>query len=223
MSTSIHLLSILLALTQIKNNVSQAPKRVVSVVHVAHHVPGRMRLKVLGVPADPDFFSSLKQVISGLEGVESVRVNASSSSIVIDYSPADTVFHFRLRDDPNVNAWMSLQGEDALLASIDVAVANGSYYLAKQSRLAEGLVAGAEELDFRLRRASDGYVDLKLLLPLLFAVATSMRQARGTGTPMWLSLGTFAFNSFLSLHRERIGAPVIKIISTGLSRARSKK
>jgi copper chaperone CopZ len=176
-----------------------------------------MRLKVLGVPTDPEFFATVKQIIAGLEGVESVRVNAASSSIVIDYSPADTVFHFRLQDDPNVNAWMSLDGDDALLAGIDVAVATGAHYLAKQSRLAESLVAGAEELDFRLRRASDGYVDLKL-----FAAATSMRQARGTGTPMWLSLGTFAFNSFLTLHRERIGAPVIKIVSTGLSHARTK-
>lgn len=183
-----------------------------------------MRLKVLGVPADPEFFATVKHIISGLEGVESVRVNATSSSIVIDYNPADTVFHFRLQDDPSVNAWMSLQGDDALLAGIDVAVASGaSYYLAKQSRLAETLVAGAEELDFRLRQASDGYVDLKLLLPLLFAAATSMRQARGTGTPMWLSLGTFAFNSFLSLHRERIGAPVIKLVSTGLAHARNKR
>lgn len=200
-----------------------ATARAVSKVRIAHHVPGRMRLKVLGVPGDPEFFAVVKRIISGLEGVESVRVNARSSSIVIDYSPADTVFHFRLQDDPNVNAWMSLQGDDALLAGIDVAVASGAYYMAKQSRLAESLVAGAEELDFRLRQASDGYVDLKLLLPLLFAAATSMRQARGTGTPMWLSLGTFAFNSFLSLHRERIGAPVIKLVSTGLAYARNKR
>jgi hypothetical protein len=202
--------------------VPHASPRALSKVRIAHHVPGRMRLKVLGVPTDPEFFATVKQIIAGLEGVESVRVNATSSSIVIDYSPADTVFHFRLQDDPNVNAWMNLDGDDALLAGIDVAVATGAHYLAKQSRLAESLVAGAEELDFRLRRASDGYVDLKLLLPLLFAAATSMRQARGTGTPMWLSLGTFAFNSFLSLHRERIGTPVIKIVSTGLSHARAK-
>jgi copper chaperone CopZ len=186
-------------------------------------MPGRMRLKVLGVPTEPEFFATVKKVISGLDGVQSVSVNASSSSIVIDYSPADSVFHFRLQNDPNVNAWMTLQGEDALLAGVDVAVATGSRYLAKQSRLAESLVSGAEELDFRLRRASDGYVDLKLLVPLLFAAATSMRQARGRGTPMWLSLGTFAFNSFLSLHRERIGAPVIKILSSGLSHARTKR
>jgi copper chaperone CopZ len=173
-----------------------------------------MRLKVLGVPAEQEFFAAVKEVIASLEGVESVRVNAASSSIVIDYSPIDTVFHFRLKDDPTVNSWLRLEGEDALLAGIDQAVASGSHYLAGHSRLAEGIVNSAEQLDAELRHISDGYLDLKLLLPLAFAAATSMRQARGRGTPMWMSLGTFAFNSFLSLHRQRINAPVVKIVST---------
>jgi hypothetical protein len=181
-----------------------------------------MRLKVLGASADQDFFATVKSVIAGLQGVQSVRVNTASSSIVIDYSPADTVFHFRLQDDPDVNTWLSLEGDDALLAGIDEAVSASSHYVGRHSRLAEGLVSGAEELDSRLRQVSDGYLDLKLLLPLAFAAATSMRQAHGRGTPMWLSLGTFAFNSFVSLHRQRINAPVVKIVSTGRPHARTK-
>lgn len=188
---------------------------------IAHHLPGRMRLKVLGVPAEHEFFAAVKEVIASLEGVERVRVNAASSSIVIDYSPADTVFHFRLHDDPSVNAWLQLEGEDALLAGIDQAVATGSHYLPGHSRLAETLVNSAEQLDAQLRELSDGYLDLKLLLPLAFAAATSMRQARGRGTPMWLSLSTFAFNSFLSLHRQRINAPVVQIVSTPAPHART--
>jgi hypothetical protein len=179
-----------------------------------------MRLKVMGASADQDFFASVKNVIAGLQGVECVRVNAASSSIVIDYSPADTVFHFRLKDDPDVNTWLSLEGDDALLAGIDEAVS--SHYMGRHSRLAEGLVSSAEQLDSKLRQVSDGYLDLKLLLPLAFAAATSMRQAHGRGTPMWLSLGTFAFNSFISLHRQRINAPIVKIVSTGRPHARTK-
>jgi hypothetical protein len=185
-------------------------------------MPGRMRLKVLGAPAAPDFFATVKKLIAGLQGVQAVRVNAASSSIVIDYSPADTVFHFRLLDDPDLNNWLSLEGDDALLAGIDEALTTGSHYLTRHSRLAEGIVSSAQQLDSRLRRASDGYLDLKLLLPLAFAAATSMRQARGRGTPMWLTLGTFAFNSFLSLHRQRIDAPVVKIMATGPFHAHTK-
>ena len=180
---------------------------------IAHHVPGRLRLKVLGAPAQREYFAAVKEVISRLEGVDSVRVNASSSSIVIDYSPADTVFHYRLNQDPTLNSWLRLEGEEALLARVDQAMTSGTHYLGLHSRMAEGILSGAEQLDNGLRRASDGYVDLKLLLPMAFALATSMRQARGRGTPMWLSLGTFAFNSFLTLHRERKDAPVVKIMA----------
>ncbi len=180
---------------------------------VAHHVPGRLRLKVLGAPAQSEFFATVKDVIASLQGVDRVRVNVASGSIVIDYSPADTVFHFRLKDDPTVSAWLCLEGEDALLARIDDAVSGGAHYLGTHSRMADSLLTGAEQIDARLRSASDGYLDLKILVPLVFAAATSMRQARGRGTPMWLSLGTFAFNSFMTLHRERTEAPVVKIVA----------
>ena len=200
----------------------QSKTRAARAARIAHHVPGRLRLKVVGAPAQKEYFAAVKEVIASLEGVDSVRVNPASSSIVIDYSPVDTVFHFRLKDDPTVNSWLRLEGEDALLARVDEAVASGPHYLGAHSRMADGILSGAEQLDTRLRRASDGYLDLKLLLPLAFAAATSMRQARGRGTPMWLSLGTFAFNSFLTLHRERTEAPVVKIVSTGAPHAHGK-
>ncbi len=189
---------------------------------VAHHVPGRLRLKVLGAPAQSEFFATVKDVIASLQGVDRVRVNVASGSIVIDYSPADTVFHFRLKDDPTVSAWLRLEGEDALLARIDDAVSGGAHYLGTHSRMADSLLTGAEQIDARLRSASDGYLDLKILVPLVFAAATSMRQARGRGTPMWLSLGTFAFNSFMTLHRERTEAPVVKIVAAGTPHAPPK-
>jgi hypothetical protein len=68
-------------------------------------------------------------------------------------------------------------------------------------------------MDAHLLEFSDGYLDLKLLFPMGVAAVTSLHKARGRGTPMWLSLGTFAFNAFLTLHRQRIDAPTIQILS----------
>jgi hypothetical protein len=181
---------------------------------VVHHVPGRMRIRVMGVRgSEIEFFAAVQRVIGGLQGVQSVRVNPASSSIVIGYRPSDTVFHLRLQDDPTVNSWLRLDGEDALLAEIDEAVTAGTRYLRSHSRLAEAIVSAAEDLDSNLRRVSDGYLDLKVLLPLGVAAASSMHKSRNRGTPMWLTLGTFAFNAFLSLHRHRIDTPMIQIIS----------
>lgn len=182
--------------------------------HIVHHVPGRLRIRVLGVRnTESEFFAAVQNVIGALHGVDSVRVNPASSSIVINYRPSDTVFHFRLQSDPRVNTWLSLEGEDALLAEIDEAVIAGSRYLGSHSRLAEAIVSTAEQLDSGLRYASDGYLDLKVLLPLGVAAATSLHKARGRGTPMWLTLSTFAFNAFLALHRHRMDAPVVQIVS----------
>ena len=178
---------------------------------IVHHVPGRLRLKVLGAPAEAEFFSAVRNVIGALHGVDSVRVNSASASIVIDYRPSDTVFRFRLQEDAGLGSWLLLEGEDALLAEIDEAVTVSARYLQHHSRLAEAIVSTAEQLDTGLRQASDGFLDLKVLLPLGVAAATSLHKARSRGTPMWLTVSTFAFNAFLNLHRNRIGAPVVQI------------
>jgi hypothetical protein len=185
---------------------------------IVHHVAGRMRIKVLGVAGEAEFFAAVQQVIGSLSGVESVRVNPSSSSIVIDYKPADTVFHFRLQQSPEVGSWLSLDGEDALIAAIEESVTVSAHYLEHHSRLAESLVSAVEQLDATLLQASDGYLDLKLLFPMGVTVLTSLHKARGRGTPMWLTLGTFAFNAFLTLHHHRIDSPAIEILSRSARR-----
>lgn len=180
---------------------------------IVHHVPGRLRIKVVGAREETEFFAAVQGVIGTLHGVDSVRVNPASSSIVVDYRPSDTVFHFRLQDDPRVRSWLHLEGEDALLAGIDEAVTAGARYLERHSRLAESIVSSAEHMDSGLRNASGGYLDLKVLFPLGVAAATSLHKARGRGTPMWLTLSTFAFNAFIALHRHRIDAPLVRIVS----------
>lgn len=186
---------------------------------IVHHVPGRLRIKVLGVPGEAEFFTAVQSVIGTLHGVDSVRVNPASSSIVVDYRPSDTIFHFRLQQDTELSSWLCLEGEDALLEEIDEAVTAGARYLQPHSRLAEAIVSTAEQLDSGLRKASEGLLDLKVLLPLGVAAATSLHKSRNRGTPMWLTVSTFAFNAFLSLHRHRIDAPVVRIVSGRKPRA----
>lgn len=173
----------------------------------------------MDVRAEAEFFAAVQRVIGALSGVDSVRVNPSSSSIVVDYRPSDTIFHFRLQEDPEVGSWLSLEGEDALTAAIEEAVTASAHYLEHHSRLAESIVSTAKHLDSNLRKTSDGYLDLKVLLPLGVAVATSLHKARSRGTPMWLTVSTFAFNAFLTLHRHRIDAPVVQIVSRPIRRA----
>jgi hypothetical protein len=185
---------------------------------IVHHVPGRLRIKVEGVRGQTEFFAAVQRAITGLNGVESVHTNATSSSIVVAYEPADTSFHCRMQDDPELGSWLNLDGEEALAAGIDEAVIVGARYLQRHSRLAEVIVSSAEHADANLRKASDGYLDFKVLLPLGMTVVSALHKARNRGTPMWLSVGTFAFNAFLTLHRHRIEAPVVRVLSRRVRR-----
>jgi hypothetical protein len=179
---------------------------------IVHRVPGRVRIKVRGVREDAEFFAVVQQLIAGLTGVESVRVNPTSSSIVVDYQLSDELFHSSLRGDAEVRSWIQLSGEEGLESAMEDVVTEGLRYLENHSRLAESIVVTAEYLDSSLRKASDGLLDLKVLLPLGVVAATTLTKARGRGTPMWITLGSFAFNAFLTLHRRRIDRPPVHIV-----------
>jgi copper chaperone CopZ len=179
--------------------------------NIVHHVPGRLRIKVKDAKANVDFFSNIKKVLGILPGVNSVRVNPLSSSIVIDYPASDVAFHLKLLDSPEVKSWLSMDQQDSITAFINQAISKSIPYSEQHSRIAEVIVSVAEQLDIGLRKASNGYLDLKLLLPLGIAVGTSLHKARGRGTPMWITLSTFAFNSFLSMHHQRIDMPIVQI------------
>jgi hypothetical protein len=182
--------------------------------HIAHHVPGRLRIKVAATSGDAEddeaFFDEARRLFARLPGVQDVRASRASRSIVVQYDPTDTRFAERLPREPSISALMHLGGREALVRSIDEAAGAVAHFAQQHhSRLAEAIVSGAEEADAQLRRFSDGYLDLKLLLPLGFAAATTLRKARREGTPMWMTLGTFAFNAFMSLHRNRIDGPTL--------------
>jgi len=181
--------------------------------NIVHHLPGRLRIKVMGTPASPDFYLGLKEAIASVSGVDRVRVNSRSSSIVVDYFAKDIGFHSRLQDDPRVKSRLSVTDLEGLTSVIYEPVTESFVYPEQHSRLAESIVSIVEEIDNKLRQASNGYLDLKVLLPTGIAIATSLNKARAKGTPMWLSLGTFAFNTFLTLHHNRIDMPYVQIFT----------
>jgi len=177
--------------------------------NIVHHVPGRLRIKILGSQASSNFFADIKQAISSIVGVGTVRVNSHSSSIIVHYRSPDVEFKKRLQDDPKVNTWLQLENSLDAEDLIGPTFSLDSINTEQHSRIAESIVSVAEQLDSGLLQASNGYLDFKVLVPLGIAIATSLNRARERGTPMWISLSTFAFNSFLTFHHRRINTPRI--------------
>jgi hypothetical protein len=64
--------------------------RVRAHLKIAHHVPGRIRLRFAPsiLAAVPEIATAKgSDLLDGLRGVENVRVNAAASSLVVTYNP----------------------------------------------------------------------------------------------------------------------------------------
>ena len=192
-----------------------------AVIHgsVVHHVPGRLRIKILNAPVDDHCFKNIEQVIASISGVISVRMNAHSSSIIVDYQQSDSSFYIQLQLDQKLKSCLLLSQHDPLTSPLGDITPPITPYSEQHSRIAEVIVSAAEYVDVGLRQATNGYFDLKVLLPLGIAIGSSLHRSRGRGTPMWITLSTFAFNSFMTLHHQRIDMPIVQIISSPERRA----
>lgn len=73
-------------------------------------------------------------------------------------------------------------------------------FLAAHSELARSVVDETKRLDRAVKRATDNTVDLKVLVPLGLAVVSFLYVGTDISTPLWITLGVFSFNSFVSLH-----------------------
>jgi hypothetical protein len=71
------------------------------------------------------------------------------------------------------------------------------------SQLGRELVTFGRILNREMKLATDGLLDLRLLMPLAAAAASAATGARrpSQGTPPWFNLLVFAFDSFVAFHR----------------------
>ena len=76
------------------------------------------------------------------------------------------------------------------------------------------LVRLFEALNVAVKRNTHNAVDLKLLLPLAAVAIGLLAPNRSKGSPLWLSLATFATNVLLVLHRtEPVRVePVVRVV-----------
>jgi hypothetical protein len=166
---------------------------------IAHHVPGRMRIRVHGAKRNPKLLDHLKSSIYETEGVTRVEANRDTGSLVVHYrheSPkrfvenltelgqSSETFHLDIGEAGQI--WASIEKEANLLAA--------------HSELARSVVNETKRLDVAVKRATDNTVDLKVLVPLGLAAVSLLYVGTDISTPLWLSLGVFSFNSFVSLH-----------------------
>jgi hypothetical protein len=68
--------------------IAEELQRFAACVEIAHHVPGRIRLRLLpGAPARADALSDQAGALGSLPGIRSIRINALARSCTIEYDP----------------------------------------------------------------------------------------------------------------------------------------
>jgi copper chaperone CopZ len=169
---------------------------------VAHHVPGRIRIKIRGAKHNTSLLNEIKQSLLPLDGVRSVDVHPITSSLVIHYGgrkPKE--FRESVSHRGNASGLFNLPppeiGEGGEMYK---ALQEEAELLAAHSRLARSVVDEAKRLDNAVKRATDNELDLKVVVPLGLAIYSAVEFGAEIATPLWVTLGIFAFNSFVALH-----------------------
>ena len=54
-------------------------------IHYMHSIPGRLRVKIPAIKGNPEKARAIQALLSGVEGLESIRANTITGSIVVKY------------------------------------------------------------------------------------------------------------------------------------------
>ncbi len=153
---------------------------------------------------DPQLLRDLQQFVQGLGGVQRVEINPGTGSILVHYAPEShqemrSMIQSMAGDEPTGPAPLPEDGD-----SLAGQVLHEADFLAAHSELARQIVLSMQQVNRQIRRATDNFVDLNVLVPATLAVWAFFSVGVEVSTPLWVSLGIFSFNSFVSLHRPNV-------------------
>ena len=170
---------------------------------VVHHVPGRMRFKVLSAKGNHPLLGQIHEAASQLAGVQRVEVNPITGSVVIEYRVADpSAFVSRMMELGESSGLLSFVlpefGEaERAVATIEA----GAESLAKHSEMYRSILDFLKGLNLEVKRATNNVVDLKFLLPLGLAAYSLFFVSTKESSPLWVTLLVFSIHTFISLHQ----------------------
>jgi hypothetical protein len=169
---------------------------------VAHHVRGRIRVKLPSVRGNVAVLRQVADSLASRDGVHSVECNVQTGSIVVhyDHTHQDSIQQDLQEHGRNSGLFLLAPPEVSEVDQIAESIQREAEFLAEHSEAARKVVDSAKELNQKLRRATNNNVDLKVLLPLGLALWALVEHDPELATPLWLTLSIFSFNSFVSLH-----------------------
>jgi hypothetical protein len=158
-----------------------------------------MRIRVHGGKRNPHILDHVRQSLVEADGVTRIEANRDTGSVVV---------HYRHKSSKQFAEELAARGRETQAFDLEIGEAGEIWntvhreaeLLAAHSVLARSVVDETVQLDRALKRATDNTLDLKVVVPLGLAVISFLYVGSDVATPLWVSLGVFSFNSFISLH-----------------------
>jgi hypothetical protein len=177
--------------------------------HIAHHIPGRLRLRIPAARDHPELLREIKEFVAPIEGVRGVEINPSTGSVLVRYDPRQLRRAAEeLADRPGAADLFSLavpEVEDTEQLALEIL--RHAEFFSQNSRAAHSVVHALRILNQQVRQATGNAIDLKAMFPMIIAgYAIVFEMRRRMPSPRWLTLLVFAFDSFMRLHQLQIGA-----------------
>ncbi|MEA5506296.1 hypothetical protein VB735_24930 [Halotia wernerae UHCC 0503] len=153
---------------------------------VVSSTPGRLRLRVAHSHRQLKKMQRIASALKANPHINQVKTNVHHGSIVINHDGEDGSLE---------NVLATLQDLGIIFA--DIAEGN--------TEAAAGLSAAFIDLNQRVKQATDGTFDLRILFPLGLA-SLSLRQLFNKGLQLetipWYVLAWYAFDSFIKLNKQ---------------------
>lgn len=181
-------------------------------LHVAHKVPGRVRMKVSSAKGNSELLKQIGETFSVIPGIERITVNPTTGSVVLHY---DTDRHNEFHN--HLDRHCQTRGYSPPNTEIDVLARNiedEAEFLAENSQTAKAVVDFLKKFDQEIRIASGNTIDLKIVLAVGVIGVTVLEIGASAATPVWLTLTVFGLNHVIEMHQPRrreatVGAPVV--------------
>jgi cation transport ATPase len=169
---------------------------------VTHHVRGRIRLKLHGAKGNRQLLHAIQQKVAPMRGVKQVDVNPATGSVLVHYDAEHHEgFHERLAQHGESEGLFAIEAPE--LSEVDEMarkIRQEAEFLSAHSETARVIVDAVRSLNRQVKVATGNAVDLNVLLPLGLAIYSFVEVGVEASTPLWVTLGIFSFNSFITLH-----------------------
>jgi len=184
-------------------------------LHVAHQVPGRVRMKVASAKGNPELLKQIGETFGTIPGIERVSVNPATGSVVLHYdTDRHDEFHGGLERHYHSAGVQCCSPPNTEIDVLANKIADEADFLAQNSLSAKAVVDIFKKLDREIKLASGNMVDLKIVLALGIIGITVLEVGASTATPIWLTLTIFTVNHAIEMHQPyrqaaAVSAPVV--------------